>query len=638
MMTVSRIAASWMIGLFLFAPAAFGAAKGDAADARAAAKVADVADRTVNSDKPVKPKLNSMSPQVREAVKKVDELVAAGYAEAKVQPGRQTSDEEFLRRLYLDITGTIPNYEQTQAFLDSKDPLKRQKLIDALLDSPGRTSRMYNLFADMLRVTGRIRGDAAGHYAEYIKQSLRENKPYDKLVYELITAEGKSRDNGAVGYWLRDDGMVLEITAQTAELFLGTQIGCAQCHDHPFDKWEMKEFYELAAFTAPVVTRERGAYFNVRELRKMEAEGKVSRQVAQVVQNLIREESYNVSDFERKTLTLPKDYKYDNGKPGQKVDPHVIFGKVDPPKKDQTLRQRFASWLTSKDNPMFATVIANRLWASAIGLGLVNPIDDFSPSNKPTNPALLAYLTELIKHQNFDLKEFQRVIFNSKAYQLATDRNDYTKENFRNQAGVMRRMTAEQVWDSLLTLTVQDPDSRKGSPVAGGQMMMMAAAGDVDLKKMSAEEIIKYAEKLMAERRGAFRDAMIRGGGAGALVRASELRYPLPGGHFLREFGASQRETTKDANVDPTIPQALAMMNGPAITQVAGKSSVLMQNIARAADEKEKVNVIFLSMLNRYPLPNETALGIRELKTNGAKGAENLIWAVMNSREFIFVR
>jgi len=602
---------------------------------------------------PAKPKVTSLHPQVTKAAAKIDELVVAGYAEGKLTAARNTTDEEFLRRVYLDLNGAIPSYDQAKAFLDSKDVNKRQKLIDELLDSNGYVSHMYNYWADLLRITARTRGDYAGYFPQWVKQSIKENKPFDKFVYEMVTAEGKAKDNGAVGYWLRDDGMVLEITSTTAQVFLGTQIGCAQCHDHPFDNWEMKQFYELAAFTSTVSTRDR-AYGSkeIREVRRKAQSGDLPREVTQVLQNMLREASYGVSDMERKTLKLPSDYKYDNGKPGQVVSAHVIFGDEPAPAKDLSSRERYAAWLTSPKNPYFTQVIANRLWAKVVGIGIVNPVDDWSDNNKPLNPALLAHLTETMKALKYDTKEYLRVVMNTKAYQLATNREDYNKENFKHQAGVLRRMTAEQLWDSFITMVVDDPNANigeegYGAPGSGGGGMMMAMMGasdDVDFTKMTADEMIKYAEKVVADRkdnrRGAMRDAVKnrRGGGGPNVTRASEIRQPAPPGHFLREFGASGRETVADAHTDPSVPQVLYLLNGPGFAQVMSKNSELSKNLAKAKDDKDKVETLYLSILSRYPAPTEMAVAMKELKASGPKGIENLTWVLMNSREFLFIR
>jgi len=180
---------------------------------------------------------------------KIDALIEEGYKTHKITPNGPTTDEAFVRRIYLDIIGRIPSMEEAKAFLDSAEAGKRAKLIDQLLDSEGYVSNWYNWWADILRMETGLRGDAGQAYAAWVKDSLRNNKPYDQFVRDLITADGYVWDNGAVGYYLRDAGMPLDNMSNTTQIFLGTRLACAQCHNHPFDKWTQKDYYEMAAFT-----------------------------------------------------------------------------------------------------------------------------------------------------------------------------------------------------------------------------------------------------------------------------------------------------------------------------------------------------------------------------------------------------
>ncbi|MEM7386286.1 MAG: DUF1549 domain-containing protein, partial [Verrucomicrobiota bacterium] len=193
----------------------------------------------------------------RKFSQEIDRLIEQGFRKHKVKPNPPASDDVFLRRIYLDIAGRIPTLEEVDAFDQTDAPNKRTRLIEKLLRSEAYVSHSFNYWADILRVKSDIRGDAGEPYAAWVKQSLRENKPYDKMVFELLTASGNVWDNGAVGYYMRDAGMPLDNMAYTTQVFLGTQMVCAQCHDHPFDKWKQKEFYEMAAYTYGVDTRMR---------------------------------------------------------------------------------------------------------------------------------------------------------------------------------------------------------------------------------------------------------------------------------------------------------------------------------------------------------------------------------------------
>ncbi len=188
----------------------------------------------------------------RQAAAEVDALLAAHWQAASVTPSRPISDDSFVRRIYLDLAGRIPTASEAREFLDSKQPDKRAALIDDLLARESYVSHFYNFWADILRLKSHFVNTAnvvPVAYAKFIKESLRTNKPYDQFVRELLSARGYAWDNGAVGYYSRDPEMPLDNMALTTRIFLGTRIECAQCHDHPFDKWKQTEFYHLAAYT-----------------------------------------------------------------------------------------------------------------------------------------------------------------------------------------------------------------------------------------------------------------------------------------------------------------------------------------------------------------------------------------------------
>ena len=181
----------------------------------------------------------------------IDRLVQQKLEADGVSRNPRTTDEQFVRRLYLDIVGRIPTLEETTAFLNSNAPDKRARLIDQLLDSYGYVSRQFNFWADLLRVQSRTRNQIGAPYIDWIKDSLEENKPYDQFVREMLAAEGPmmDRDSAAVGYYLRDFNMPEDNMSNTVRIFLGTRLECAQCHDHPFDKWTQRQYYEMVAFT-----------------------------------------------------------------------------------------------------------------------------------------------------------------------------------------------------------------------------------------------------------------------------------------------------------------------------------------------------------------------------------------------------
>ena len=209
-----------------------------------------------------------------EAAKKIDSVLESHWAKQGLKINPAADDNTLVRRLYIDIIGRIPTTRETEEFLQSKSPTKRQELITKLLNSEGYVQNSFNYWADVLRAQstgGQIGAITGGAYTNFIKDALRSNKPYDQFVREMVAATGQAWDNGAIGYYMRDRGMPLDNMATTARIFLGTRIECAQCHNHPFDKWTQKQFYEMAAFTYPVNTNDYygGALGEVRDMMRV---------------------------------------------------------------------------------------------------------------------------------------------------------------------------------------------------------------------------------------------------------------------------------------------------------------------------------------------------------------------------------
>jgi len=273
------------------------------------------------------------------AAKKIDALVLAQLKKHKVEPNAAATDSEFLRRTYLNIVGRIPTLEESKTFLDSESRGKRSRLIHQLLDSKGYVSHHYNYWADILRSKSRLpgmRGTAGEPFIKYIKESLAANKPYDEWVEEMLTSHGDTwnTEDRASGFWRRDRGMPLDRLAVITQTFLGTQMACAQCHNHPFDKWTQKQFFEMAAFTSmPRQTRPKpgmmggqakseGNDFSAVQrhfLLKARESGKDVRSdpsmrflftaLRDTFGNTVPNEGYGL-------IKLPKDYGYNDAKPG----------------------------------------------------------------------------------------------------------------------------------------------------------------------------------------------------------------------------------------------------------------------------------------------------------------------------------
>ncbi|MCB1279744.1 DUF1549 domain-containing protein [Prosthecobacter sp.] len=421
---------------------------------------------------------------------KIDQLLAKDWEKAGLKPNPPASDEVLVRRLYLDIAGRIPTVEESQAYLKSSDPQKRAKLIETLLASDGYTSHMFNYWADILRLSDNVKGRlAAEAYEEWLKKQIKDNAPYDQFVRNLLTTDGGVWDSGSIGFWQRDENK-LDHLAYTVQVFLGTSIVCAQCHDHPFDKWTQMDYYHMAAFTYGMDTRSKGfnpktekprqefdkkllASMTPKErkayMAKMQADRKsaaketetasISREdmqkVRQAMQDVMKPLRYTSAEWqEGKLPTLPHDYKYSDAKPGDKVEPKAMFGPEAVKKEGESTLQSFANWMTSPENPRFTTVIANRMWKKAFGIGLIEPVDEITDSTVASNPALMDYLTALMVEKKYSLKSFLRVLYNTDAYQRAATTEEVPLgETYHFTGPVLRRMSAEQIWDSLVTLT-----------------------------------------------------------------------------------------------------------------------------------------------------------------------------------------
>ncbi|MDP7018716.1 MAG: DUF1549 domain-containing protein [Pirellulaceae bacterium] len=626
------------------------------------------------------------------ASRRVDKLIEKGYARNNVEPNPIASDETFVRRVHLHIIGRIPTYDETIAFLDSENVDKRSELIDKLLDSEGYVSHQFNYWADLLRLQSRMRYAPAQPYLDFVKDSLRDNKPYDQFVRDLVTAEGYTWDNGAAGYYLRDTGMPLDNMSNTAQVFLGTQLVCAQCHDHPFDTWTQKQYYQLAAFTYGIQTRDRN-HPMYREIRGMRRDKKLDQDVVRSAGRILQPLAYKVNETNR-PLRLPDDYQYDDHEPKDQIDPATIFGEEVSIEPGDSPKGIYARWMTSAKNPRFTHVIANRLWKRAMGVGLIEPVDDIKEIVGASNSELMEFLVSTIVESNYDMKQYLRILYNTKTYQREVTVEELVEgEDYHFPGPVLRRLSAEQLWDSLLAMTIPELDARKGvvrdnSRYANGaELVDMEMKEILKLAKVEAERrkaqfeysqataemqkdlrvayrtqdretIDKLRTKMNSMRKKIFgprmekqtqlaqqrareqrRDTDPRWAGLSRdLVRASEVSSPARAGHFLRQFGQSDRETIENANVEATVPQILTLLNGPMYSQLINRNSVLSKRLLEAESPEAKLDVIFVSILNRRPTDEEQEIALPQIESDRRNGAGDVIWALLNTRQFIFVQ
>ena len=581
---------------------------------------------------------------VAASASRLDGLVEDKLIENGMSPNSLSRDEVFLRRVYLDVAGRIPTLKEAQEFLESKQANKREQLIDDLLNSPDYVSNMYNFWADTLRLVERPQNNIiADPFLGYVKDSIRTNKKYNQWVYEMLTANGKTWENPAVGFQLRDDGMPLPYVDNTVRIFLGTQIGCAQCHDHPFDQWTQYQFYELAAHTAGTRTRiTRGdpgfektnpANNLISEARKKYENGRVPG----AFQRIARANTYSVKEV-KATMRLPHDYAYEDAKPKAVVEPAVLWGEVPSSAVNSTPREQFAAWITSADNPQFSKTIANRYWKRFLGIGLVEPIDDFRDEHPCSNKELLDFLAKELVRIDFDLKEFLRILLYSQTYQrVASDFDVTSGKTFYFPGPSVRRMTAEQVWDSLLTLAVHN-----SMPFQRPTAKDIAAVANIDFGNDDYDRVKRLSEEFQKTYLiGTYRRNINKHAYQGnVLCRASELPTPLPADHFLRQFGQGDRETINGSDQEATVPQILAMFNGPITHVMLENGSAIVDNVLEIPSTRDRIDAIFLSVLTRTPNGVDRRIAASELAKADRRGSAygNIIWALLNTREFLFIQ
>jgi hypothetical protein len=346
----------------------------------------------------------------------IDKLVNEKLQRLHLLPSELTTDAEFMRRVSLDLIGLPPTPEEARAFLNDKteNRKKRALLIDKLMARPEFVSHWSVKWSDLLQVNRTKLGDKGmWAFRDWIRDSLAQNKPYDKMVRELVTARGSTFQNPPANFlrFTKEPKLAMETTTQ---LFLGVRMVCAQCHDHPFEKWTQNQYFSLAAFFAGVGTKP-----------GMDSE-----------EEIVYEKRDNAE------VTHPKD--------GRVMSAKFLFGGEKFSVHESNLRESLAEWLTSKENPFFARAMANRMWSYFFGHGIIDPVDDIRASNPPSNPRLLDALTKDFADSNFDLKHLIRTIVSSRTYQLGFKPNDWNADDELNFSHALpRRLSAEELFDGV---------------------------------------------------------------------------------------------------------------------------------------------------------------------------------------------
>ncbi|WP_162006586.1 DUF1549 domain-containing protein [Roseimaritima sediminicola] len=365
---------------------------------------------------------------------KIDDLVAAKWQRMKVLPSELCSDEAFIRRVTLDLTGLPPSSQRVREFLGDGRPvrIKREALVDALIGSPAFIQHWTNKWADLLQVNRKFLGvEGSQKFRRWIRDAVAENRPYDQFVSEILTASGSNAANPAASYYkiLRDPEATVE---NTTHLFLGIRFNCNKCHDHPFERWTQDQYYQTAAFFSQVRLK-RDPASKDRKIGGTAVEGAKP----------LYEEVFDQA--EGQVL---------HARTSEPAEPKFPYAAEYACSDDATLRQRLAAWLTSRDNPYFARSYANRVWGYLTGVGLIEPIDDIRAGNPPTNPELLDYLTERFLQSDFNVQRLMREICTSRTYQLSVATHRWNEGDTQNYAhATPRRLPAEVLFDAVHTVT-----------------------------------------------------------------------------------------------------------------------------------------------------------------------------------------
>ena len=579
-----------------------------------------------------------------DASRRIDEIIRVDLGKHKLQPNPPVGDIPFVRRVYLDVIGRIPTDSELASFMNDRRKDRRARLIDDLLKSPGHESHMFNWLADMLRVKDDYyRIGKTWTFHTWLKSQLHQNRPWDELVYDLLTAEGRLGENGATAYLLRDASMPLDSLSNTLTTFLGANVACAQCHDHPFAEWTQRDFYEMAAFFGSTA-------FDRVDTRKPAIKLRDDRFSKANLVTLLQPNMERVVFQQGRATEFPEDYAYSDAKPGQKVVPKFITWEGERRANVTTtnprqLRNLFARWTTSPRNPRFAAAIANRMWKKLFGVAVKEPVTDLDVLDDATNPELLKFLAQVMIEVDFDLQEFQRILLNTRTFQQQVSVTPPEGENYRFPGPLLRRMTAEQTWDSfVLLLRGPEIDEQKtdNAPLMTRLVFPFEFTHDRQGIEKDREKIFEFADSLLENEKGKkgksgrslFMKATKRRK-KDAWLRASELPQPTPPTHFLRIAGQSAREVADDGSTEGGITESLAMMNGE-ITKSLMTSSSLIQATSNKNTQVEQIALLYRTCLSRLPKEKETKRCLAAL--DQGLGMGDIAWALLNSREFMFIQ
>ncbi len=503
----------------------------------------------------------------------VDEQVLKQLAVLHLPPAQQADDATFIRRAFIDTIGKLPTADEARSFLTDGAPDKRDRLIEELLARDEFVDYWAYQWSDLLLVNGnRLRPEAVKAFYTWIRGQVKSNTSWDKFARQIVVAKGNSIENGATNFYALHQDPE-EMTENISQAFLGLSIGCAKCHNHPLEKWTNDQYYAMANLFARVHAKGWGG-----EPRNGDG-----------VRTLF------VSS--RGDLVQPSK--------GVPQPPAPLDAKPLSADSEQDRREYLADWLTSPDNPYFARAITNRVWANFYGVGLVDPVDDLRQSNPASNEVLMAAATKFLVEHHYDLKSLMRTILQSATYQASGEPAEASRDETRFYSHYYpRRMIAEVALDAVSQVT--------------------AVPTEFDQIEYPGADFQKTAFYPKG-------------------TRALQLYDSAVVSRFLRTFGRNQRVITCqcERSNEPSLVQALHISNGDTLRLKLAAKDGTVESLANGSEPLYRViEDLYLSALSRYPRDGEVVQLLAA--TSDAKQGdrrvmiEDLFWAVLSSREFLF--
>jgi hypothetical protein len=527
----------------------------------------------------------------------LDSLIDKHLAEAKVPEASATTDVEFIRRVTLDLTGKLPTPEQVYNFVQTHEKDKRPKLIEYLLNSKDFADNLAHYWRDVIKFRATNPNGAQVGYDEFedwIAAQLEKNRPWDKIAHDIITASGRNDENGAVALSLAHESQAVEMAGEVARIFMGVQIQCAQCHDHPTDSWKRQQFHEFAAFFAGSKSRRVDKGANVFEVS--------------VAKGVPR---YTMPDKEDPQKQIP-------------VEPRFFLAKEAPKVPGLNVEERrdlAASYVTGQDNPWFARAFINRVWYTLMGEAFYGPIDDMGPDREAKSPELLEVLADSWAKGGYDIHWLYKTILNTRAYQREI-RSTFTQAGRTPFASnCPSRLRSDQILDSLNQ--VLELHRVGGGGGGGGRGPMAKAAG---------KAVGKGAGKAAGKNGGPglTKDLVATNGAAAKTGRGERAQFSVL-------YGVDP--STPNDDILGTIPQALFLMNSPQLNRAmtVGGNTVLGRILSSTPDNRQALLALYVRVFSRSPTPKEQQTCLRYIDATGDRQSafEDILWSLINSTEFI---